>query len=114
MIILRPIAGFKSCANCSLRGLDTQVQPSDYEAFTFDYGRLLKNSMTALKKKKKVKVVKKKGEGLAAGGLSLPKVIGPRRGAGVKIRRRSVKNREKALKVLWARKRRDMEEAKST
>lgn len=95
-----------------------QVQPADYTSFTTSYGAVLKGAMTSLRKKRKQKrkpdAVKKAGASGGAAGAGratfvprLPKVVGPRRGAGAAKRDRAVKRRARELAKLVARKKRD-------
>lgn len=89
-----------------------QVQPSDYLTFSSTYGSLIKSSLSTLRKKKKTKrkaADSKKDRDGAGFVVRLTKVVGPRRGAGVEKRRRLVRRRERELKKLWARKKRDEE-----
>ncbi|KAK4704049.1 hypothetical protein P7C70_g2171, partial [Phenoliferia sp. Uapishka_3] len=90
-----------------------QVQPSEYTIFTTSYGAVLKGAMTSLRKKRKQKK-KPEASKKVAGGESkakfiptLPKVIGPRRGAGASKRQRALKRRARELAKLVARKKRD-------
>ncbi|KAL8286519.1 hypothetical protein RQP46_004536 [Phenoliferia psychrophenolica] len=92
--------------------LSTIVQPADYAAFTASYGTVLKGAMTSLRKKRKQKRKpegKKAAPGAAAGGAratfvpTLPKVVGPRRGAGKAMRDRAEKRRARELAKLEAR-----------
>ena len=95
-----------------------QVQPADYTSFTTSYGAVLKGAMTSLRKKRKQKrkpdAVKKAGVSGGAAGAGratfvprLPKVVGPRRGAGAAKRDRAVNRRARELAKLVARKKRD-------
>lgn len=68
--------------------------------------------MSSLRKKRKSKrkPEAKKGKDAKAKPafvLQLPKVVGPRRGAGHTKRQKSIKRREKALEKLRARRKRD-------
>lgn len=93
-----------------------QVQPADYPTFSLAYGTLLKNSFATLRKKRKIKRkpvpagATGAGAGKAATGggatfiPALPKVVGPRRGAGKGKRDRSVRRRERELKKMLGRK----------
>lgn len=94
--------------------ISTLVQPQDTESFTLAYGSILKAhfSLTMRKKAKKRKDKEKEKMGAAAvaaadskkrrrqtrGGL--PKVSGPRRGAGHSKRQRSLKARARAARKI--------------
>lgn len=89
-----------------------QVQPADYLSFSTSYGTLLKASMSSLRKKRKSKrkpeaKKSKDSKSKPAFVLQLPKVVGPRRGAGHGKRQKSIKRRDKALEKLGARRKRD-------
>ncbi|ORY74324.1 signal recognition particle 14kD protein-domain-containing protein [Leucosporidium creatinivorum] len=91
--------------------ISTLIQPNDHETFSLAYGSLLKASLSSLRKKKKTK--RKAAPSAAVGGstfaVQLTKVVGPRRGAGVEKRRKLLRRREKEVKKLVARKKRDAE-----
>ena len=94
-----------------------QVQAADYSAFTTSYGAILKGAMSSLRKKRKQKRKpaeggKKAAPGAGGGGRAtfvptLPRVTGPRRGAGAAKRDRAIKRRARELVKLVARKKRD-------
>ncbi|GAA5983088.1 hypothetical protein JCM11641_004908 [Rhodosporidiobolus odoratus] len=102
--------------------ISTIVQPADYDSFIQSYHALLRSTFsTGLRPKRKkttsAKAAKRKAKAggnaaASAGGAAgdskgafsprLPKVVGPRRGNGVKKRRRLEKRREKAVARLKA------------
>ena len=100
-----------------------QVQAVDVSSFLTRYTAVLRSHMTALRPKRRKRAPKKaaaagaaptsaksKAAARATFVFRLPKVIGPRRGAGHEKRQRSVKRRDRELKKLWQRKRREKAE----
>ncbi|BGP14380.1 hypothetical protein JCM10213v2_002327 [Rhodosporidiobolus nylandii] len=97
--------------------ISTIVQPADFDAFLLSYHAVLRSSFSAGLRPKRKKTTsakaaaaaakrKAKAGGAASAGVveakgvftpRLPKVVGPRRGNGVKKRRRLIKRREKAV-----------------
>ncbi|KAH9473577.1 hypothetical protein MJO28_000590 [Puccinia striiformis f. sp. tritici] len=78
----------------------TLVEPEETLVFQKSYSSVLRSGMIAKLKPKKKKV----GKSAPATVVSLPKIVGPKRGPGVERRRRLIRRRSKILLKIRRRK----------
>lgn len=77
----------------------TLVEPENAAEFRKQYGSVLKAALISKMKPKKKKV----GKSTPSATVNLPKIVGPKRGAGVEKRRRLIRKRCKILLKIRSR-----------